>query len=136
MKTYTEEQLQESYNRGLMDGRLNNIDYSITDSFKPIELPKPMKTTMQELIDKIQYSIDVQSGVSLTETQINTLKTVMLIAETLLEKEKEQIKDARNDGIVSNIKGYCISNEEYYNQTYNQKNSNHQEVTSDTPSNY
>ena len=52
MKTYTEEQLQESYNRGLMDGRLNNIDYSITDGFKPIELPKPMKTTMQELIDK------------------------------------------------------------------------------------
>jgi hypothetical protein len=43
MKTYTEEQLQESYNRGLMDGRLNNIDYSITDGFKPIELPKPMK---------------------------------------------------------------------------------------------
>jgi peptide deformylase len=79
-----------------------------------------MKTAMQELIDKIQYSIDVQSGVSLTETQVNTLKTVMLIAETLLEKEKEQIIDARNDGIVSNIKGYCISNEEYYNETYKQ----------------
>ena len=39
MKLYTEEQLQEAYNRGHMDGRLNNIDYSITDSFKPIELP-------------------------------------------------------------------------------------------------
>ena len=39
MKLYTEEQLQEAYNRGLMDGRLNNIDYSITNRFKPIELP-------------------------------------------------------------------------------------------------
>jgi len=39
MKLYTEEQLQESYNRGLMDGRLNNIDYSITDGFKPIDIP-------------------------------------------------------------------------------------------------
>ena len=39
MKLYTENQLQEAYNRGLMDDRLNNIDYSITDGFKPIELP-------------------------------------------------------------------------------------------------
>ena len=38
-KLYTEEQVQEAYNRGHMDGRLNNIDYSITDGFKPIELP-------------------------------------------------------------------------------------------------
>lgn len=37
MKLYTENQLQEAYNRGLMDGRLNNVDYSITDVFKPIE---------------------------------------------------------------------------------------------------
>lgn len=41
-------------------------------------------------------------------------------AKDSLEKEKEQIIDARNDGIVSNTKGYCISNEEYYNQTYKQ----------------
>jgi hypothetical protein len=37
MKLYTENQLQEAYNRGLMDGRLNNVDYSIPDGFKPIE---------------------------------------------------------------------------------------------------
>lgn len=37
MKLYTEEQVTESYRRGLMDGRLNNIDYSISDGFKPIE---------------------------------------------------------------------------------------------------
>ena len=39
MKLYTEEQLQEAYNKGHMDGKLNNTDYSITDGFKPIELP-------------------------------------------------------------------------------------------------
>ena len=98
---------------------------------------------MQELIDKIQYSIDVQSGVSLietlTETQVNTLKAVMLVAERLLEKEKEQIIDAGNacsiktivhrenldkmsedelrDSLVEDTISY---GEEYYNQTYNQ----------------
>jgi hypothetical protein len=101
------------------------------------------KTAMQELIDKIQYSIDVQSGVSLietlTETQVNTLKAVMLVAERLLEKEKEQIIDAGNacsiktivhkekldemskdelrDSLVEDTISY---GEEYYNQTYNQ----------------
>jgi peptide deformylase len=74
-----------------------------------------MKTAMQELIDKIQYSIDVQSGVSLTETQVNTLKAVMLVAERLLEKEKEQIMAAKNDPTLK-------SPLEYYNQTYNQTN--------------
>jgi hypothetical protein len=85
-----------------------------------------MKTAMQELIDKIQYSIDVQSGVSLTETQVNTLKAVMLVAENLLEKEKEQIMEAYRyghiDGFTSaNHLGTEFENEEdYYNQTYNQ----------------
>jgi CYTH domain-containing protein len=80
-----------------------------------------MKTAMQELIDKIQYSIDVQSGVSLTETQVNTLKAVMLIAETSLEKEKEQIMDSYLQGSFDD--GPNITNsEQYYNQTYNQTN--------------
>jgi hypothetical protein len=84
-----------------------------------------MKTTMQELIDKIQYSIDVQSGVSLietlTETQVNTLKAVMLVAERLLEKEKEQIMDSYLQGSFDD--GPNITNsEQYYNQTYNQTN--------------
>jgi hypothetical protein len=85
------------------------------------------KTAMQELIDKIQYSIDVQSGVSLietlTETQVNTLKAVMLVAERLLEKEKEQIINAYEDGkenqrdSITNIYNYVIG-EFYYNKTY------------------
>jgi hypothetical protein len=91
-----------------------------------------MKTAMQELIDKIQYSIDVQSGVSLTETQVNTLKTVMLVAENLLEKEKEQIMNAYCDGAKGGANGTKGQHEfgwvsrhtrkKYYNQTYNQTN--------------
>jgi peptide deformylase len=98
-----------------------------------------MKTAMQELIDKIQYSIDVQSGVSLTETQVNTLKAVMLVAENLLEKEKEQIIEAANNGALKSIvhkekldkmsedelrdslvEDTISYGDEYYNQTYNQ----------------
>ena len=72
-----------------------------------------MKTAMQKLEEKLK----------------DNLKWIVLNADyelmdklfiQALEKEKEQIKTARNDGIVSNIKGYCISNEEHYNQTYNQ----------------
>ena len=69
-----------------------------------------MKTAMQELIDDIQQAFQGQWGVYLNSEKF----------APYLEKEKEQIIDARNDGIVSNIKGYCISNEEYYNQTYKQ----------------
>jgi hypothetical protein len=55
-----------------------------------------------------------------TDSVIEKINKESSIWEQAKELEKEQIIDARNDGIVSNIKGYCISNEEYYNQTYNQ----------------
>jgi hypothetical protein len=35
-----------------------------------------------------------------------------------LKMEKEQIIDARQDGVDAVIKGYSISNEEYYNEAY------------------
>lgn len=54
MKLYTEEQVQEAYNRGHMDGRLNNIDYSITDGFKPIKLPSDEE--IYELMDNLPFS--------------------------------------------------------------------------------
>jgi hypothetical protein len=57
MKLYTEEQLQESYNRGLMDGRLNNIDYSITNGFKPIELPTDEEI---EDLDENEYNLSIE----------------------------------------------------------------------------
>jgi hypothetical protein len=34
------------------------------------------------------------------------------------EMEKEQIMDARMNGINSALKGYAISNEQYYNETF------------------
>jgi hypothetical protein len=71
-----------------------------------------MKTAMQELLEWAKNS-------DMSDTMISP-QDLLNVINPLLEKEKEQIIDARNDGIVSNIKGYCISNEEYYNQTYNQ----------------
>jgi hypothetical protein len=35
-----------------------------------------------------------------------------------LKMEKEQIIDARQDGVDVVFKGYSTSNEEYYNETY------------------
>jgi len=40
------------------------------------------------------------------------------IIEKAKEMEKEQIIDARQDGVDVVFKGYSISNEEYYNETY------------------
>ena len=89
-----------------------------------------MKTAIQELIEKIQYSIDVQSRVSLTETQVNTLKAVMLIAETLLELEKEQIVDAYRIASINNAPNEDMQNikpeywqvnaQMWYDKYYNQ----------------
>lgn len=31
---------------------------------------------------------------------------------------KEQIIDARHNGIISAMKGYAVSNEQYFNETY------------------
>jgi hypothetical protein len=41
-----------------------------------------------------------------------------LLRAQALKMEKEQIKEARQDGINSALKGYSISNEEYYNETF------------------
>jgi len=80
---------------------------------------------MQELIDKIQYSIDVQSGVSLTETQVNILKAVMLIAETLFETERKQHETTFHRGInvgalnpELDIEGRKEASKHYYECTF------------------
>jgi hypothetical protein len=70
-----------------------------------------MKTAMQELMEWFYNRPEYDKTSEGYE--------IMTMCEILLNVEKEQIIDARNDGIVSNIKGYCISNEEYYNQKYN-----------------
>ena len=65
-----------------------------------------MKTAMQELIEHIQINA---TKFSLMNTY-NILKEI----EPYLEKEKEQIIEAKNDPTLR-------SPLEYYNQTYNQK---------------
>jgi hypothetical protein len=40
------------------------------------------------------------------------------LIEQAIAMEKEQIIDARQDGVDAVFKGYSISNEEYYNETY------------------
>jgi hypothetical protein len=42
--------------------------------------------------------------------------------EEALQMEREQIIDARQDGVDAVFKGYSISNEEYYKQTYGGQN--------------
>ena len=66
-----------------------------------------MKTAMQELIEELQ--------------SINDFKYKGLVIELVknkLEKEKEQIRNAYNDGYFAAYK--YKDWEEYYNQPYNQ----------------
>lgn len=57
MKLFNEEQLQEAYNRGHMDGRLNNTDYSIIERLKSIELPSD-----EEIKEEVDNHIDYGGG--------------------------------------------------------------------------
>jgi hypothetical protein len=62
-----------------------------------------MKTAMQELIERLEdEGIDVP----------------FLIKSVYLEKEKEQVVDAFNEGIDE--MAFATSGINYYNQTYNQ----------------
>ena len=63
-----------------------------------------MKTAMQEFIDSLSSGVKI-----VLEEQLNKA----------LEKEKEQIMMAFNDGKINSVLKKRGS-EEYYNQTYNQ----------------
>ena len=68
-----------------------------------------MKTAMQELISELKRVEDYPM-----------MPFVIRMATDLLEKEKEQIKNAYEDG--KNLIQYKDEwGERYYNQTYNQK---------------
>jgi hypothetical protein len=74
-----------------------------------------MKTAMQEFLEWLENSSDVQ----------NDILNWRIVKENALEKEKEQIINAYEDGkenqreSITNIYKYIIG-EYYYNQTYNQ----------------
>ena len=77
-----------------------------------------MKTAVQELIEHIQNNA----------TKFSSMNTynILQVIEPYLEKEKEQIIDARIDGdenySIVGGKRYEYA-EQYYNETYNQNKS-------------
>jgi hypothetical protein len=89
-----------------------------------------MKTAMQELIDtmtdkkrRMQLSLDLglfrKSAYSqLTRpAQIDAMGYAIELAQSMLEKEKEQIKDAYKQGTCHHGDGYTAT--EYYEETFN-----------------
>ena len=76
-----------------------------------------MKTAMQELINSIQGSIDHPQTI---DKQKYVLISIKLFAQALLEREKEQIIDAFDNGIYVGVHAVDTYGEQYYDQTYNE----------------
>ena len=74
-----------------------------------------MKTAMQELIEHIQNNA----------TKFSSMNTynILQVIEPYLEKEKEQIIKAMTYSTYREWKGISVSNEQYYNETYNKNKS-------------
>ena len=75
-----------------------------------------MKTAMQIMLDDLLAKRDVYENAKMYEC-VATLETSIEIAKHLIEKEKEQIMNAYNNGQQIPPFEYA---EQYYNQTYNQ----------------
>jgi hypothetical protein len=71
-----------------------------------------MKTPMQELLEWAKDK-------DMSDTMISP-QDLLNVINPLLEKEKEQIKDAYADGLNAHRTNFC-NRDEYYNQTYNQQ---------------
>jgi hypothetical protein len=76
-----------------------------------------MKTAMQELIEWLDIAIEELKGNDSTDFA-EGLVAARVKAKELLEKEKEQVVDAFNEGIDE--MAFATSGINYYNQTYNQ----------------
>ena len=84
-----------------------------------------MKTTMQELIDRLKRNIEEMHNEknSFTQGYKAGLSFVIECATNSLEKEKEQIQKSFSDGQETPINHPTLphySREEYYNDNYNQ----------------
>jgi hypothetical protein len=75
-----------------------------------------MKTAMQMMLDDLIYKREVYENAKMYQC-VATLETSIEIAKHLIEKEKEQIMNAYNNGQQIPPFEYA---EQYYNQTYNQ----------------
>jgi len=71
-----------------------------------------MRTAMQELLEWAKDK-------DMSDTMISP-QDLLNVINPLLEKEKEQIKDAYADGLNAHRTNFC-NRDEYYNQTYNQQ---------------
>jgi hypothetical protein len=68
-----------------------------------------MKTPLQELIEKLN---------NVKPTEFCSIETIKEWAESLLEKEKEQIMDAYDAGWSDGVHSIDL-NDEYYFETFN-----------------
>jgi hypothetical protein len=70
----------------------------------------------------MNIEMNKQTAIQLLKENIDSemkLGTKMVVNwDMYLAMEKEQILEARQDGVDVVFKGYSISNEEYYNETY------------------
>jgi hypothetical protein len=72
-----------------------------------------MKTPMQELIEKLN---------NVKPTEFCSIETIKGWAESMLEKEKEQIENAYDKGQESEWhKSMGLMGDHYYNETFNTK---------------
>ena len=76
-----------------------------------------MKTAMQMMLDDLIYKREVYENAKMYQC-VATLETSIEIAKHLIEKEKEQIRNAYNNGYLAAYK--YKDWEEYYKQNYNQ----------------
>ena len=79
-----------------------------------------MKTAMQELIEKLHARCDFCLEKELI-SEWGTLRMTIIEAQSLLEKEKEQIQKAFSDGQETPINHPTLphySREEYYDDNY------------------
>ena len=93
-----------------------------------------MKTAMQEAIEIIEERLKIISIVQRTKSTMGAIAgyqySKYLLME-LLEKEKEQIIEARENGLMDGIGDYVLTewgkdselltSEQYYNQKYQNK---------------
>ena len=77
-----------------------------------------MKTAMQMMLDDLISKREVYENAKMYQC-VATLETSIEIAKHLIEKEKEHIMMAFNDGKINSVLKKRDS-EQYYAQTYNQ----------------
>ena len=79
-----------------------------------------MKTAVQELVDELLFIESIKEN-EITKGNKAILTTAAI--KQAIEKEKEQIIKAMTYSTYRQWKGIGVSNEQYYNETYNKNES-------------